>query len=350
MLLSLNVAGLPNCGADVGGFFGNPEPELLVRWYQAGIFEPFFRAHAHSDTKRREPYLLGDAPRASIRRLLQLRYELLPVWYTAFWHAGKTGVPVLQPMHLVFPHDTQGFDIGDQYFVGDSLLVKPAVTQGADRVEMYLAERGPYYHYTTGHVYRGAPNGRKVSVPAPLDHHVPLLQRGGTVVPILARARRAAELQANDPYTLRVALRSSGGVRASGILYIDDGQTFAYEGGAFVARRFDATQEHRSLRLSSRDLRHADLGASSDTTAMQAPNAFAENLTARVERVIVYGLESAPKKVVVHDGQAREVRFTYTPAQKRRPTGIDTSDLIAATLVIHNPATRISSDWDIEIM
>jgi mannosyl-oligosaccharide alpha-1,3-glucosidase len=33
--------------ADVGGFFGNPEPELLTRWYQAGAFTPFFRGHAH---------------------------------------------------------------------------------------------------------------------------------------------------------------------------------------------------------------------------------------------------------------------------------------------------------------
>lgn len=50
---------LPIAGADVGGFFGNPEPELLVRWYQVGAYYPFFRAHAHQDTKRREPWLFG---------------------------------------------------------------------------------------------------------------------------------------------------------------------------------------------------------------------------------------------------------------------------------------------------
>lgn len=46
-------------GADVGGFFGNPDTELLVRWYQLGAYYPFFRAHAHHDTKRREPWLFG---------------------------------------------------------------------------------------------------------------------------------------------------------------------------------------------------------------------------------------------------------------------------------------------------
>ncbi len=46
-------------GADVGGFFGNPDPELLTRWYQLGAYYPFFRGHAHLDTKRREPWLFG---------------------------------------------------------------------------------------------------------------------------------------------------------------------------------------------------------------------------------------------------------------------------------------------------
>jgi alpha 1,3-glucosidase len=33
MTLSLAVGGISFVGSDVGGFFGDPEPELLVRWY-----------------------------------------------------------------------------------------------------------------------------------------------------------------------------------------------------------------------------------------------------------------------------------------------------------------------------
>jgi alpha 1,3-glucosidase len=33
---SLGVAGMGFCGADVGGFFNNPDGELIVRWYQVG--------------------------------------------------------------------------------------------------------------------------------------------------------------------------------------------------------------------------------------------------------------------------------------------------------------------------
>ena len=67
MLLSLNIAGISNSGADVGGFFGNPELELLVRWYQAAIFSPFLRGHAHLETARREPWLFGDSASTTIR-------------------------------------------------------------------------------------------------------------------------------------------------------------------------------------------------------------------------------------------------------------------------------------------
>lgn len=80
--------------ADVGGFFGNPEPEMLTRWYFVGAFSPFFRAHAHIDTKRREPYLLAEPYKSIVRETLRLRYSLLPVWYTAFRESSVTGLPV----------------------------------------------------------------------------------------------------------------------------------------------------------------------------------------------------------------------------------------------------------------
>ena len=133
--------------ADVGGFFGNPDPEMLVRWYQVGIFSPFFRAHAHIDTKRREPYLLDEPYKGMIRSLLRLRYALLPVWYTAFREASVTGVPVLRTHYVMFPKDEAGFAIDDQYFVGSSgLLVKPITAMSVTETQVYLPEDQARFH------------------------------------------------------------------------------------------------------------------------------------------------------------------------------------------------------------
>lgn len=96
MLLGLNVGALSFVGADVGGFFGNTDAELMTRWMQAGAYQPFFRGHAHHDAKRREPWMFGDEVMARLRRAAITRYALLPYWYTVFWQAGVTGMPVMR--------------------------------------------------------------------------------------------------------------------------------------------------------------------------------------------------------------------------------------------------------------
>lgn len=96
MLLSLSVAGMPFVGADVGGFFGNPEPELLMRWYQLGALQPFFRAHAHIETDRREPWLIAEPYRSEIEAAIRMRYQLLPYIYTLFKESSLGGKPVIR--------------------------------------------------------------------------------------------------------------------------------------------------------------------------------------------------------------------------------------------------------------
>ena len=126
--------------ADVGGFFGNPEPELLVRWYQVGSLQPFFRAHAHIETKRREPWLFGEPYTSLIREAVQRRYRLLPFLYTLFAESHVKGVPIMRPMVYEFPDDPVVFDMDDQYMLGSALLIKPAVESGQESVHVYLGK------------------------------------------------------------------------------------------------------------------------------------------------------------------------------------------------------------------
>lgn len=138
MLLSLGMVGYGFAGADVGGFFGNPTTDLLIRWYQAGAMQPFFRAHAHIDAQRREPYLFGPKVTESIRKALRLRYSLLPLWYTAFEEAHRTGVSPMRAMITEFPEDSAMLSVDDQWMVSSALLFKPITSPVSRAVSIKL--------------------------------------------------------------------------------------------------------------------------------------------------------------------------------------------------------------------
>ncbi|KAG5455820.1 MAG: glycoside hydrolase superfamily, partial [Olpidium bornovanus] len=199
--------------------------ELLVRWYQAGVFQPFFRAHAHIDTKRREPWLLGEPYTSQIRAAVRARYVLLPLWYTLFWKASVTGVPWVgamvvsfrtncataygtakicsRPMFMEFPDDESMFAVDDQWMVGESLCVKPVVSQGATTVEILLPGPETWYDYFTFQPYQGP----KATVATPLQK-IPVFMRGGTAIPRRERFRRSSDAMRLDPITWVVALDS----------------------------------------------------------------------------------------------------------------------------------------------
>nr|CAI5828577.1 unnamed protein product [Callosobruchus analis] len=98
-----NLVGHVFCGADIGGFLWNPETELVERWYQAGVWLPFYRGHSNADTNRREPYVFEKEVQEVIRDAMRIRYRHLPVFYTQFYHHVKTGEPVVRPLFYEYP-------------------------------------------------------------------------------------------------------------------------------------------------------------------------------------------------------------------------------------------------------
>lgn len=91
------------CGADIGGFAGNPNDNLFQRWYQAAMWLPFFRNHANSNTNHREPYLFNDDVRKVLRNAIQTRYRHLQVFYTLFYLHTTTGEPIIRPLFYEYP-------------------------------------------------------------------------------------------------------------------------------------------------------------------------------------------------------------------------------------------------------
>ncbi|KAG9804732.1 putative alpha glucosidase II, alpha subunit, partial [Aureobasidium melanogenum] len=253
--------------------------ELLTRWYQAGAFYPFFRAHAHIDTRRREPYLLPDLEKGIVTQALRLRYALLPAWYTAFHTASKTGAPVVQPMYYAHPGDEKGFAIDDQMYLGSTgLLVKPVTKEGSTSVDIYLPDGEKYFDYSDYTTYSGP---GLVKIEAPLEK-IPLLMRGGHIIPRRDRPRRSSGLMKFDPFTLVVVLGNDG--NAEGELYLDDGESYEYEQGAYIHRRFTYTGSTSSL--ASEDV--STKGKKTEQYLQQMKNV-------RVEKIVIVNAPSSWK-------------------------------------------------------
>ncbi|KAG9688544.1 putative alpha glucosidase II, alpha subunit, partial [Aureobasidium melanogenum] len=330
MILSLGVSGFPFAGADVGGFFGNPPRELLTRWYQAGAFYPFFRAHAHIDTRRREPYLLPDLEKGIVTQALRLRYALLPAWYTAFHTASKTGAPIVQPMYYAHPGDEKGFAIDDQMYLGSTgLLVKPVTKEGATSVDIYLPDGEKYFDYSDYTSYSGPGH---VKVEAPLEK-IPLLMRGGHIIPRRDRPRRSSGLMKFDPFTLVVVLGNDG--NAEGELYLDDGESYEYEQGAYIHRRFTYTGSTSSL--ASEDL---------STKGKKTAQYLQQMKNVRVEKIVIVNAPSSWKSKtevevseegVSSSGESKKGEFSFISGESGK----------ADWAVVRNPGVSIGGGWKI---
>jgi alpha-glucosidase len=225
MFQSLGLSGQPFIGADIGGFIGRTNAELMTRWYEVGFLTPLCRNHAELDAYDHEPWRFGDYYESIIRKYLKLRYRLLPFLYTALEEAHRTGVPMFRPLLLNYQNDYNTVTIDDQFMVGADLLAAPVVKPGLTQRMVYLP-KGTWFDYWTG---KGVQGGTTIHADAPLET-VPLYVRGGAIVPMGPEMKYVGE-KTGGPVTFAIYPDAKGHAEAS--LYEDDGVSPAYAKGAF---------------------------------------------------------------------------------------------------------------------
>jgi len=179
MGLGLALSGVSNTGHDIGGFAGPaPEPELLLRWVQAGIVMPRFSIHSwNSDGTVNEPWMYPEAT-AAIAGMLKLRQALVPLLHDLLWRHHAEYEVVTRPLWLDFPDDPAAWDDGDSYLLGPDLLVAPAMDKGATSVTAYLPGAGRWIDLRDDRIYQG---GRDQLLSAPQAGLPPILAREGSV-------------------------------------------------------------------------------------------------------------------------------------------------------------------------
>ena len=312
MVLSLGVSGITFTGSDVGGFFGNPSAELFTRWLQAAAWHPFYRNHAHIDTKRREPWMFGDEFTPINREAILVRYHFLPYWYTLFEQASRQGLPMARPIWTEFPQEESFFGVEDMFMVGSAVLVKPVVTEGQRELQLALPGGSNQLWYHLHGESQIETGGQEVTVAAPLER-LPVFLRGGSIIPLRLRNRRSSILAVNDPLTLRILLDHEE--KATGKLYLDDGHSYEYQNGFFI--RASISYENHVLQYAL------------ENTDSQLSPAF------NIERVVVEGLRRVPHAVIAS---------TSGPAQS-----LDFESTNARTVVIRKPDLPVDRFWSVSL-
>jgi len=294
-----------------------------------------------------EPYT--SAIRAAIRR----RYSLLPYWYTLFRQAYLSGAPpmrydgcppsacscgeprltraspsgfsprVSRPLFYEWPSDTALFDKQDAFMVGPALLVQPVGEAGVTSANVLLPGGAAqvWYDYETQRRHVG---GQTVRVDAPLGR-TPVFQRGGTIIPRRDRVRRASAMMHHEPLVLVVAVDAQG--KAEGRLYLDDGESYAYEAGHFADKLITLA----SGRLESRDVAEAPASQAAARDAFRAANRVG------IERIVLVGLPAAPQAAEVVEGA------------ERRQLEVASSTTRDGTVVVHlkKPVANAAVDWQV---
>lgn len=179
LMLSSGLSGLGYMANDVGGFAVDKEkpydPELYVRWIQAGAFSPILRTHAQD---RPEPYHYPKQE-SIIKKFIETRYQWLPYNYTLAYENATKGLPLMRPVNFHGDETGNLANVGDEYLWGDNVLVAPVVKAGA-RTRKVAFPDGLWTDWNNpAKTYRG---GTTATVEAPLQT-LPLFVRAGSFIP-----------------------------------------------------------------------------------------------------------------------------------------------------------------------
>lgn len=185
--LNIAMSGIPWWTTDIGGFLGGDIEssyfrELIVRWFQFGVFCPVFRIHGarmpqtvHSGGLN-EVWSFGDEAYVILRHLLFLRERLKPYIMAQMKQAHLKGIPPMRPLLVDFPGDATAWNVSDAFLFGPDLLVAPVLDEGARGRSVYLPAGADWVDAWNGVRYEG---GAWVEVSAPLER-VPAFWRDGS--------------------------------------------------------------------------------------------------------------------------------------------------------------------------
>ncbi len=195
--LNIAISGIPWWTTDIGGFHGGDpsDPayqELVVRWFQYGVFCPLFRLHGDRLPRQPTGYAMtggpnevwsyGNAGYAKLTAALRLRERLRPYIHEQMRVAADHGIPPMRPLFVDFPDDPEAWRTEDQFLFGPDLLVSPVLEPGARARDVHLPAGRSWVDAATGDQYEG---GATIGVPVSPDRIPVFVSAGAEVLDVV---------------------------------------------------------------------------------------------------------------------------------------------------------------------
>ena len=140
--LSLMDSGFGYWSHDIGGFEDDGSADLYKRWVAFGMLSSHSRLHGSGSY--RVPWHYDEEACDVLRYFVRLKERLMPYLWELANEAHDRGLPVMRPMHMVFPEDPTCEWLDLQYMLGDRLLVAPVFSP--DGMARYYLPEGKWVH------------------------------------------------------------------------------------------------------------------------------------------------------------------------------------------------------------
>lgn len=165
------------------------------------------------------------------RTLINLRMQLIPYLYNAFYTYSKEGTPPFRPLLMNYPKDERTRTISDQYLIGEGLMAAPLYQNKKTRT-VYFPE-GTWYNFNTNEKYEG---NREYEIITEFNQ-LPLYVRQGTLLPLAAPV---PNVDAQTVFNLHCKVY--GTPTATCQLFEDDGISYDFQKGAYNNVTLDAAK------------------------------------------------------------------------------------------------------------
>ena len=230
MMISLSISGYSFIGCDIGGFAEEGSIQLYKRWYQNGVFYPFFRGHSHESVLRREIWLFSENDFLNIKKSILIRYNLIPYIYTQFYLNYISGMPIIKPIWFWDQSELALTEFADiEYFFGNGILVRPVLDEVEDRkniISIFLPENERWYDFYDLNEIDSDKKNKKIDYNIS-NEKIGAFIKGGEIITKKMRLRRSVQKMKNDPLTIIIALDLEN--KSSGIIYFDDEESLDYQ-------------------------------------------------------------------------------------------------------------------------